>query len=143
MIEESGSCKMTPEEEAKYYKQLNFDFLNYIKLRKVVQLEDLAQNFKMTTQEAVHRINSLELNKMLTGVIDERGKYIYITQQEFEAVMNYIKIKGRVNKADLLQECNNLIKLDPSESDKNLIMNEEKKILEEVESEFQIAPEVK
>lgn len=82
----------------------------------MVQLEDLAQNFKMTTQEAVHRINSLELNKMLTGVIDERGKYIYITQQEFEAVMNYIKIKGRVNKADLLQECNNLIKLDPSES---------------------------
>lgn len=32
VIEESGSCKMTPEEEAKYYKQLNFDFLNYIKV---------------------------------------------------------------------------------------------------------------
>lgn len=69
----------------------------------------------MITQDVVDRIKSLELNKMLTGIIDERGKYIYITPNEFEAVMNYIKIKGRVNKAELLTECNNLIKLDPSE----------------------------
>lgn len=44
----------------------------------------------------------MELNELLNGVIDERGKYIYITVKEMESVYNYIKTKGRVSRSDLL-----------------------------------------
>jgi hypothetical protein len=36
----------------------------------------------MSTKEVIERIRSLELNKQLNGLIDERGKYIYLTEQE-------------------------------------------------------------
>ena len=51
-----------------------------VKLRKVVQLEDLSSEFQMTTREVIDRIRSLELNHQLNGIIDERGKYIYLTE---------------------------------------------------------------
>lgn len=75
----------------------------------------------MTSKKVLEKISSLELNEDLTGIIDERGKYIYITKKEMESVLNYIKSKGRVSRADLLIECNKLIKLDPSAKDKQLI----------------------
>jgi hypothetical protein len=53
-------------------------------LRKVVVLEEIAGEFKMTTTDIINRIKSLEINKDMDGVIDERGKYIYITKKEFE-----------------------------------------------------------
>jgi hypothetical protein len=34
----------------------------------------------MNTKEVIDRIKSLELNKQLNGIIDERGKYIYLTE---------------------------------------------------------------
>lgn len=68
---------------------------------------------------------------MINGIIDERGKYIYITPKELEvmsnliqnfltnklnqSVKNYILSKGRVSRSDLIAECNRLIKLDPSQ----------------------------
>ena len=34
----------------------------------------MAGEFKMSTKEVIDRIHSLELNKQLSGVVDERGK---------------------------------------------------------------------
>ena len=34
----------------------------------------------MSTKEVIDRIKSLELNKELNGIIDERGKYIYLNE---------------------------------------------------------------
>ena len=36
----------------------------------------------MSTKEVIERIRSLELNKRLNGIVDERGKYIYLTENE-------------------------------------------------------------
>ena len=48
---------------------------------------------------------------MLTGVIDDRGKFIYISQEELEAVAKFIRQQGRVSIADLALNSNKLISL--------------------------------
>lgn len=47
------------------------------------------------------------------GVIDDRGKFIYITPEEMAAVAQYIKERGRVSIAELAQASNSLINLQP------------------------------
>lgn len=87
------------------------DFLEYMKRNKVVVLEDLAAEFGLRTQDCVKRIKSLELSGLLTGVIDDRGKYIYITEQEIENVAVFIEKRGRVGIADIVAQSNSLINL--------------------------------
>ena len=62
----------------RYFRLLKF--VNYIKETKVVLLEDLAAQFHLKTQEAIDRVTQLQEDGLLTGVIDDRGKFIYISQ---------------------------------------------------------------
>lgn len=86
-------------------------FVNYIKETKVVMLEDLAAQFHLKTQEAIDRVTQLQEDGLLTGVIDDRGKFIYISQEELEAVAKFIKQQGRVSITDLALNSNKLISL--------------------------------
>lgn len=99
--------------------------------------EDLAAEFQLTTKDVIDRIQRLQECGRLQGIIDDRGKFIHITEQEYEAVARYIKSKGRVGKADLLMECNKLVRLQPRTEDKVKIKQEQKKMLEKVEKEFE------
>merc|ERR1712126_551145 len=99
-LEEEG------DEENKFLK-----FVNYIKETKVVLLEDLAAQFHLKTQEAIDRVTQLQEDGLLTGVIDDRGKFIYISQEELESVAKFIRQQGRVSIADLALNSNQLIKL--------------------------------
>ncbi|XP_050677935.1 DDRGK domain-containing protein 1 [Leptidea sinapis] len=89
------------------------DFIEFIKTQKVVLLEDLAAQFKLKTQAAIDRINELTASGSLTGVIDDRGKFIYIAQSELEAVAKFIKQRGRVSITELAESSNQLINLNP------------------------------
>lgn len=88
-------------------------FLDYIKAQKVVVLEDLAAHFKLKTQATIDRITELQASGDLTGVVDDRGKFIYISQDELEQVAKFIKQRGRVSITDLAESSNNLINLNP------------------------------
>jgi hypothetical protein len=48
----------------------------------------------------------------ISGVMDERGKFIYISREEMEAVAAHIRAKGRVSIAALAAASNNLIDLE-------------------------------
>merc|ERR1712013_719542 len=106
-VEEEG-CDAGEEgdEENKLLK-----FINYIKETKVVLLEDLAAQFHLKTQEAIDRVVQLQADGLLTGVIDDRGKFIYVSQEELEAVAKFIRQQGRVSITDLAMSSNQLIKL--------------------------------
>ncbi|XP_067389641.1 DDRGK domain-containing protein 1 isoform X2 [Emydura macquarii macquarii] len=80
---------------------------------KVVLLEDLASHLGLRTQDAINRVQDLMADGTLTGVIDDRGKLIYITPEEMAAVAQFIKQKGRVSIAELAQASNSLINLQP------------------------------
>merc|ERR1711988_903858 len=108
IIEEEGQ----KEEETE--KQLA-DIVNYIKKHKVVQLEDLSTVSSMRTQELVDVLRKLEDRDELSGVIDDRGKYVYISPSEMEEVAQFIKRRGRVSIEDIAAQSNKLINLSPLE----------------------------
>ena len=62
-----------------------------------------------TLQEAIDRIQDLQEMGRLTGVVDDRGKFIYISQEELEAVATFIKQRGRVSIQELASSSNMLI----------------------------------
>ncbi|XP_022941508.1 DDRGK domain-containing protein 1-like [Cucurbita moschata] len=88
-------------------------FVDYIKCHKCVPLEDLAAEFKLRTQECINRITSLESMGRLSGVMDDRGKYIYISKEEMQAVAEYIQHQGRVSISHLASKSNQFIDLEP------------------------------
>lgn len=107
-VETQGSVEQDAASESQGLLQ---EFLDYIVRAKVVVLEDLAAEFNLRTQDCVKRIKSLELSGLLTGVIDDRGKYIYIAPAEIENVAAFIEKRGRVSIADIVAQSNTLINL--------------------------------
>lgn len=111
-IEEEGY----QQEDRDCEENLLQEFLAYIKLNKVLVLEDLAAHFGLKTASVVERIQELQTNGNLTGVIDDRGKFIYISQDELEAVAKFVRQRGRVSITELAENSNNLINLIPAKS---------------------------
>ncbi|XP_027342411.1 DDRGK domain-containing protein 1 isoform X2 [Abrus precatorius] len=103
----------TLEEVQDSTEDLLVNFVEYIKKHKCVPLEDLAAEFKLRTQECINRITSLESMGRLSGVMDDRGKFIYISQEEMKAVADYIKRQGRVSISHLASKSNQFIDLEP------------------------------
>ena len=112
------------------------EFLNYIKIRKVVSLEDLSGVFKISPNELVEKLNQFENEGRILGIIDDRGKYIYVTEKEMNMIENLFMKRGRINKGDLIKECNKIIKFEPTEEDKIKIAEEQKEMLEKIEKEL-------
>ncbi|XP_014522071.1 DDRGK domain-containing protein 1 [Vigna radiata var. radiata] len=108
-VDEEG----TLEEAQDSAEDLLTNFVEYIKKHKCVPLEELAAEFKLRTQECINRITSLESMGRLSGVMDDRGKFIYISQEEMKAVADYIKRQGRVSISHLASKSNQFIDLEP------------------------------
>ncbi|KAM6985708.1 DDRGK domain-containing protein 1 [Aplochiton taeniatus] len=110
VVEDQGVTEELTEDESRNLLQ---EFIQYINDAKVVLLEDLASHFGMRTQDAISRLQDLLADGNLTGVIDDRGKFISITPEELNAVAQFIKQRGRVSIAELAQASNSLINLTP------------------------------
>lgn len=117
----------TLEEVQDSTEDLLANFVDYIKKHKCVPLEDLAAEFKLRTQECINRITSLESLGRLSGVMDDRGKFIYISQEEMKSVADYIKRQGRVSISHLASKSNQFIDLEPK-----VQYSEEINIVEEI-----------
>ncbi|KAH1020728.1 hypothetical protein HUJ04_010341 [Dendroctonus ponderosae] len=89
------------------------EFVNHIKGNKVVIIKDLAARFKLKTQACLDRIKDLQNDDILTGVIDDRGKFIYVSKSEMDAVAKFIRQRGRVSIAELAESSSQLINLIP------------------------------
>ena len=88
-------------------------FVGFIKAQKVAVLDDLAGEFGLKAQDVVARVQGLEAMGYISGVVDDRGKFIYISNDEMAAVAKFIQKKGRVRISTLAQESNKLIDLEP------------------------------
>lgn len=111
-IEEEGYEQENKEGE----ENLLQEFLTYIKQNKVLVLEDLAAHFGLKTASVVERIQELQANGNLTGVIDDRGKFIYISEDELQSVAKFVRQHGRISVTELAEYSNNLINLTPVKS---------------------------
>ena len=74
-VEEQGVL----EEDNEEYENKLQQFIDFIQTRKVVLFEDLAAEFSLTTKDVVDRIQRLMESGRLTGITDDRGKFIYVT----------------------------------------------------------------
>jgi len=110
LVDEEGFDE-DPEEDKENKLEI---FIQYIKDTKVVVLEDLAAHFKMKTDDTIDRVTTLVQEGKLTGVIDDRGKFIFISQEELEAVAKFITQRGRVSISELAENSNRLISLQTS-----------------------------
>ncbi|XP_074086188.1 DDRGK domain-containing protein 1 isoform X2 [Macrotis lagotis] len=113
VVEEEGEEETMTEEQSRSFLT---EFISYIKQAKVVLLEDLASHVGLRTQDAINRVQDLLAEGTLTGVIDDRGKFIYITPEEMAAVAQFIRQRGRVSISELAQASNSLITLTPETS---------------------------
>ncbi|XP_035984021.1 DDRGK domain-containing protein 1-like isoform X2 [Fundulus heteroclitus] len=110
IVEDQGEQEQLSEDQSRNLLQ---DFIEHIKTSKVVLLEDLASHFGMRTQDAIARLQDLLAEGTLTGVIDDRGKFIFITPEELDSVARFIRQRGRVSITELAQASNSLINLTP------------------------------
>lgn len=108
-VEAEGTVEADAQEGSQGLLQ---DFVDYIKRHKCVVLEDLAAEFGLRAQDAVNRVIALEEMGRITGVMDDRGKFIYISLEEMAAVAEYIRRAGRVSIADLASKSNTLVDLE-------------------------------
>jgi hypothetical protein len=113
-------------------------FLDYIKIRKVISLEDISGTFKLSPNEIVMKLNQFEKEGRIMGIIDDRGKYIYLTEKEMGLIEKMFINRGRISKADLIKECNRIIRFEPTEEDKVKIAEEQQKTLKELEEELNV-----
>lgn len=96
-------------------ESLDQELVEYVKLRKVVSVEDLAAQFRMrTAAAAMDRLEQLEKLGKLSGIFDDRGKYIFITSEEMAALAGSLKQKSRISRAELVASCNELVRLKPT-----------------------------
>ncbi|KAI4474204.1 hypothetical protein M0802_015732 [Mischocyttarus mexicanus] len=87
------------------------DIKDYVKSKKVVYMEDVAAHFSLKTSFVVDTILEWQKSGDLTGVIDDQGKFIYITESELDAFVNFIKQRGRLSISDLSEHSNKLINI--------------------------------
>ncbi|EFO17154.1 hypothetical protein LOAG_11348 [Loa loa] len=106
-VDEEGFDQIDGEES----QNLLRDFEEYVRKTKVVNIDELGAHFNLRTEDAVDRLSFLVGNGTLTGVMDDRGKFIYITSDELQAVAKFINQRGRVSRAELVEYSNKLIAL--------------------------------
>lgn len=110
-VDEEGYDGDANEDESQSKLQA---FIDYIKSHKVVHMDELAGHFNLKTQEVIQRIQDLLQQELLVGVIDDRGKFIYITNDELHSVAKFIRQRGRVSITDLAENSNTFINLIPA-----------------------------
>lgn len=105
------------------------EFISTIQRRKVVVLDELAAQFKLKAQDVVARIQTLEQEGRLSGIMDDRGKFLCISAEEMDAVARWIQRRGRVNIAELVAQSNKLIDLNPpiEEDNEQLVLEDDEK----------------
>ncbi len=87
-VEQAGA---EAEEDKSESQSKLASFIHYITSRKVVPLNDVAAEFSMATASVIDRIKALEQDGRLSGIMDDRGKYIYISPEEFKVFLGLIR----------------------------------------------------
>eukprot|EP00164_Ancoracysta_twista_P001835 GFYU01002412.1.p1 GENE.GFYU01002412.1~~GFYU01002412.1.p1 ORF type:complete len:297 (-),score=121.28 GFYU01002412.1:157-1047(-) len=109
-VEGSGEAEIAEESQG-----LLNEFISYLKTQKVVVLDELANKYGLKAKDMINRIQGLQDMGRITGLMDDRGKFIYISPEEMQAVAKYIKKKGRVSINELANESNKLINMTATE----------------------------
>lgn len=110
-VEAAGESALSAEQT----EVLMARMVDHLKARKTVPVDELAAEFGLKTVDAVAKLQALEAEGRITGVMDDRGKFIFISPEEMAAVADFIQQRGRISISELAQRSNMLIDLSPKE----------------------------
>ena len=63
------------------------------------------------------RVKQLEEDGTITGVIDDRGKFIYVSTDELKRIADMVRRRGRISVSELGREINSIVDLNPGEDE--------------------------
>eukprot|EP00892_Ulva_mutabilis_P003257 jgi/Ulvmu1/1302/UM011_0029.1 len=88
-----------------------------LKSGKVVELDSISAEFDMRCTEVISEIKHLEAEGVLTGVLDERGKYIYFSMEELQRLAQEIRSRGRISISAIAQEATDMLNMPAPDAD--------------------------
>lgn len=75
----------------------------------VMVLQEAARELEIAVPELVATIEQLLKDDVITGVFDDRGKFIFVSEEHFKRVAKFIRLRGRVSVVEVARECNKII----------------------------------
>lgn len=99
-------------------------------------MQELAAAFKLTNRAVLERIKSLEASGYLKGVLDDRGKYISLTEEEVQGLLKAVAKRGKMNRLEMTEEFSRVVRLEPTEADRAKIALFDEEFRREVERDF-------
>ena len=88
---ETGEDGAQADDDLQETQGLLQEFIDYLMAKKISPLDEVAAEFKLKSQEVVNRVEGLEAMGRISGLLDDRGKFIYISPDEMESVAKWIK----------------------------------------------------
>ncbi len=110
---ETSDAGAGPDNTSSDRGNVMLNLLAHILQKKVIVIEDLV-DFDLNGEDAFDRVQTLVQMGRLTGVVDDRGKFMYITPKEMRNVSSFIHENGRVSMSALAKQSNKLIDLEES-----------------------------
>ena len=72
-------------------------------------MQELAADFKLPAKDVIARIRELDQEGRLTGIIDDKGRYVYLSMDELRTLAGLMKSRGRIGLRDFVLETNRLV----------------------------------
>lgn len=86
------------------------DFIDYIRRRKVIEVESLASSFRLDITSVVCRINDLIDQSRIFGVFDDRGRFIHINEDEGKKIQDLVsRMSSRMTVRSLCSDIGILV----------------------------------
>jgi hypothetical protein len=87
------------------------DWIESLKKKRVVHVDDLASEFHMTSVKVTQRIQLLLDSARVAGVLESDGRFIYFSQDEMSSVSEFIQHQEKVSPQEVSSYCEELIRL--------------------------------
>ncbi|KII74210.1 DDRGK domain-containing protein 1 [Thelohanellus kitauei] len=98
------------EEQQDDETQTLTEFISFITETKFVEVDAIASRFDMTSSEVVDRIKDLLQSDQLRGFFDNRGKFIYVSDDDLIKISEYVNSRGRCSLVELSSAFGDILK---------------------------------
>lgn len=86
------------------------EFVRYIRDHKTVEIEAMSSMFRMSVEDIIQRINALESDKLIYGIIDDRGRYTVLFPEELAKIKDAILFsRKRLPLRDLHSQLSHIV----------------------------------
>jgi hypothetical protein len=88
---------------------LDAAIVQFARLRRVLVLDDVAEDLGVRTSELLERVEGLRAAGSLRGVLDDRGKFVVVSDDDLDRLAAFVRQRGRVSLSELARHSNELI----------------------------------